>query len=116
MAVLASFVLIPRVGAHGAAVSLLAACTVEFAVAFLFVRRRVGRFPFFPALFRPAASVALSLACYFVVARWSSLASSFAAAYLYLLQMAAWEWRDLRLLFSLAAARFGLFLERRREA
>ena len=116
VAVLASFVLIPRVGAHGAAVSLLAACTVEFAVAFLFVRRRVGRFPFFPALFRPAASVALSLACYFVVARWSSLAASFAAAYLYLLQMAAWEWRDLRLLFSLAAARFGLFLERRREA
>lgn len=116
VAVLASLALVPRIGALGAAMSLLAACAVEFAVAYAFVLRGVGRFPFLPALIRPAAAAGLSLGCYVVVARWSSLLAAFAAAYLYILQMAAWEWRDLRLLWSLAAARFGLLQARRREA
>jgi O-antigen/teichoic acid export membrane protein len=108
VAVTASFVLIPTAGALGAAIALLAASTVEFAFAYWFVTQRLGGFPFLPALARPVVAVAASVVCYLIVSRWSVLAASFSAAYLYLLFLAAWEWREVRFLYSLVMSRFGL--------
>lgn len=93
--VAACLVLIPRLGALGAAAALLAGCTLEFTLVWAYVRREITSVAVGPHLVRPAVSAAGALlASRMLVA--NPLAAAVAAAVVYLMIMAVWERREIR--------------------
>jgi O-antigen/teichoic acid export membrane protein len=55
------FVLVPNFSAHGAAFSLLLAAIINWTMAYIFVRTKIGHVPFTAHLLRPVAASALML-------------------------------------------------------
>ncbi len=65
--IVAGIALIPRYGAIGAAVSLLAAALVHGGLAYVFVRRNIAHVPFAPHAFRPLCTGAVTVAMFLLL-------------------------------------------------
>lgn len=95
LVVLACLVLIPRVGAAGAAWALLAGCTFEFLLVWLYVRREIAAIPVIPYLIKPVAGAVCGLAVARAFAP-NAVAGAGLAAAAFLLIMGIWERREIR--------------------
>lgn len=93
----ASAVLIPRFGAHGAALALLTGGIVEFALSYTFVRLSVARIPAHAPLTGPvmAAAAAATAGLLALAAGTNSWIATAATTGAYLLILLAWQGRDL---------------------
>jgi PST family polysaccharide transporter len=97
VAAAAAAVLIPRFGAHGAAVALLAGGVIESTLSYTFVRLSVARIPAHAALTGPflATAAAAGAGLLAFAAGMSSWIPMTAATATYLVIMLAWRGRDL---------------------
>jgi O-antigen/teichoic acid export membrane protein len=93
--VVASLVLIPRLGALGAAAALLAGCTLELILVWAYVRRQITAIPVAPHLVKPAVSAAGALLASRILAS-NPVGAAAAAGVVFLLIMGVWERREIR--------------------
>ncbi len=88
-------ILIPHWGAAGAAWALLAGCTLEFALVFVYVRREIAAIPVAQSLAKPALSAACGLAVFGVLPVHPGVSAG-AAAGVFLLIMGVFERGEIR--------------------
>jgi O-antigen/teichoic acid export membrane protein len=89
VAVLLGFALEPSYGGPGAAIALLTASCLNFALVYFAVKRFVVTVPVYRQLMAPLAALAVSIALYFVLARWNAAAAVLAASTAYLAVLGA---------------------------
>ncbi len=104
--ILLSFILIPPLGAIGAAFALLGALIVNFALAYYWVRRDVARIDFLSHLLKPLLAMCGALTLFVIAKPLSPWIAAAAAAAAYLGFFAAWQREDLLHLVGLLPKRF----------
>jgi O-antigen/teichoic acid export membrane protein len=107
LVVVSCLILIPRFGAIGAAWAVLAGCTAEFVLVWLYVQRAVAAIPVVSYLVKPAVSAGCGLLASRLLAL-DAIAGAVVAAAVFLLIMGIWERQEiLRVAVALLPARRG---------
>ncbi|MCW5976880.1 MAG: oligosaccharide flippase family protein [Bryobacteraceae bacterium] len=97
--------LIPKIGALGAAYALVAGCTLELTLVYVCMRRFIARIDFLPYLIRPVGALAVCLAGYAALAPYNRMAAALAASTLFFCLMIIANRRDIPRLAVLVARR-----------